>query len=102
MSYSLLKVQVDTAPRYPIKLMGPTCSAGPVSAVAHVPSLAQCPYHESGGARCELEHHHEGGHAFTDAIFIFLQARYGELHGPRCRTRRGPSEYIYKEGPMCL
>jgi len=80
----------------------PVCEQGRVFAVLHVPSLPQCTYFESGGERCELEHEHGGGHAFPDAVFLFLQRRYGNLHGPICRRRRGPAEYVYEEEPMCL
>lgn len=101
MSYSLRYLYPEKLPSFSTTRPEPACSPGLATAAPHVPSLRQCPYHESGGARCEREHGHTGGHTFDDAVFAFLQGRWG-LQGPICRTRRGPPEYQYLPGPMCL
>lgn len=79
----------------------PACEKRASFEPCHLPSLPQCPYHESGGARCEAESGHQGPHDFTDALFWFGQHRWG-LQGPICLTRRGPAMYVYEEGPMQL
>lgn len=101
MSGTYHKLIIDTAARYPTSTSVPTCVAAPVAAFTYASALPQCRYRESGGVQCEREHKHEGGHAMPDALFSYLQARW-DLQGPICRVRRGPPEYIYEEGPMCL
>jgi hypothetical protein len=99
MRYRVLISQ--TAPSHTTAVPTPVCVRGHTTAAPHTPSLRQCGYRESGGVQCEREDRHEGRHDYTDALFLFWQIRYG-LVGPVCRTRRGPPEYTYEKGPMCL
>ena len=101
MSGRYIKLIVTTPALSPATTLAPACVTGQVAAYAHAPALPQCRYKDSGGARCEREEGHKEGHHMPDALFMFLQARWG-LQGPICHTRRGPPEYIYEEGPMCL
>ncbi len=89
---------IHRPPVHSIPATGEVCTNN--RRVANVAPLAsalrQCPYFESGGAQCEAEAGHEGRHDFTDAIFHFMQRRYGERQGPVCRTRRY-GEYVYED-----
>ncbi len=89
---------IHKQPTFPIPFAGEVCTTSRTAAntPALTSALKQCPYHDSGGARCEAESGHEGRHDFTDASFAFMQRRYRKVQGPVCHTRRYP-EYIYED-----
>ncbi len=97
-----VKLYPQQLPSSPVTTSAASCSSSPrANAYVFKPSLKQCSTRDSRGVPCELEEDHEGNHDCRDALFIYLQA-WADYQGPVCRTRRGPAEYIFVEGPLCL